>query len=131
MRATFVRPFKPAELTASTVEAFDLHAMARQLIEEEPFEEHGRNALTLARGEDLTMVLTVAKAGKTIPEHQSPGPTTVVVLFGSIIFSVEANGTKIPLGNGSATAFAPRLAHTVEAEKDSAFLIIIGGKETA
>jgi quercetin dioxygenase-like cupin family protein len=128
MRATFVRPFKPVELTTATVEAFDLHAMARQLMEEEPFEEHGRNAVTLIRGERLTMVLTVAKEGKVIQEHHAPGPTTVVVLLGSIILSTDGNGEKIPVGNGSAVAFSSDVSHTVEAEKDSAFLIIIGGK---
>jgi quercetin dioxygenase-like cupin family protein len=95
---------------------------------EKVFAQTGRNALTLTRGEDLTLVLTVVKEGTVIKEHQAPGPATIILLSGSIAFSTDDGGEKILLESGSAVAFAADVTHSVKANKDSAFLIVIGGK---
>lgn len=60
------------------VEGFDRRALSEPLMTDDPFTEHGRNALTLVRSHALTIVLTVAKAGKTVREHSSSGPATVI-----------------------------------------------------
>ena len=49
MNQAFERPFRPAELTASTLTSFPIHAMAQQLMTEEAFQQSGRKALTLMR----------------------------------------------------------------------------------
>ena len=128
MYTTFTRPFKPVELAPTTVEAFHVQELASQLMTEKPFTEHGRNALTLVRSERLTMVLTVAKEGKTIPEHHPPGPTTIVVLSGSVTLMAAEQEQSIRLDSGTSAAFAPDVVHSVEAHEDSVFLILIGGK---
>jgi len=47
MAEAFIRPFRPVELTASTLTSFPLQAMAQQLMTEDAFQTSGRNALTL------------------------------------------------------------------------------------
>lgn len=129
MHTTFERPFKPIEITPGTIDAFDLRALADQLMTESPFTEHGRNALTLTRGDNHTTVLTVAKAGKIVQDHSAPGPTTIVMLSGSITLMTNGDAQKIPLAAGTAASFAPDVTHRIEAHTDSAFLIVIGGKQ--
>ena len=128
MYASFTRPFQPIELTTGTIEAFDLQALGKQLMTETPFTQHGRNGLTLVRADDLTMVLTVAKAGKVIQEHTSQGPTAILVLVGSITLTAAGDSKGQALEQGMAAAMASNVAHSVEAHTDSVFLIIIGSQ---
>lgn len=128
MHATFERPFNPAEFTPGTIEVFNLQAMAKQLMTEKPFIEHGRSGLTLTRDDNHTMVLTVAKGGKTVQEHHPAGPTTIVMLSGSMTLMTNKNDQNVSLMSGMAAAFAPDVAHQIIAHTDSAFLIMIGGK---
>jgi hypothetical protein len=128
MHTTFERPFKPVELTTATIEAFDLQSLARQLKLEKPFMEHGRNGLTLARDDQLTMVLTVAKEGKMLLEPRPPGPVAIVMLSGSITLATAGSEPQISLDTGTSAAFAPDMVDHVEVHTESAFLIMIGGK---
>ena len=52
---------------------------------EEAFQTAGRNALTLIRDQNLTVVLTVLKAGAVLQEHHAPAPVTLLPLFGNLI----------------------------------------------
>ncbi len=117
---------KPIELTGSATRNFALQAMAERLVGEEPFTKTGRTAVTLAKGDDMTAVLVVTAAGTLLGEHTAPGPVTLVVLSGSIVFR-HAEG-EIPVGEGEAVAFARGVAHSVKSVDDSAFLLVIGGK---
>ncbi len=128
MEKAFERPFRPVELTPSTTKSFSLHSMAHQLMTEQVFAHSGRNALTLARSEDLTVVLTVVKAGTVSKEHPAPGPVTILPLFGRITFSTGNESESMTLETGSAVVFAADVVHSVEADQDSAFLIVIGGR---
>jgi quercetin dioxygenase-like cupin family protein len=129
MQTTFERPFKPVELTPATIEAFDMQALARQLRLEKPFVEHGRNGLTLARDDQLTMVLTVAKEGKMLLEPHPPGPVAIVMLSGSVTLTTEGSVQQISLGPGMSAAFSPDIVDHVEVHTESAFLIMIGGRQ--
>ena len=128
MNQAFERPFRPAELTASTLTAFPIHAMAQQLMTEETFHQSGRNALTLIRSTALTVVLTVLKAGVELHDHQAPAPVTLMPLFGDIVLSTEEGKTHLALDQGNAAVFAANLTHRVEAHQDSAFLLVMGGQ---
>src|SRR4030095_537712 len=92
MSEAFVRPFRPVELTPSTLTSFPLQAMAQQLMTEDPFQTSGRNALTLIHHTNLTVVLTVLQAGAVLDEHHAPAPVTLLPLFGEIILTA-AEGT--------------------------------------
>jgi quercetin dioxygenase-like cupin family protein len=128
MHTAFERPFRPTELPPTTLEGFDLRALADQLILEEPFTQHSRNALTLVRSNALTIVLTVVKAGTTVREHSSSGPTSVIGITGSCTLVAEEAQTEVHLTAGTIAAFAEDVVHHVEAHSDSAFLIVIGTK---
>ena len=128
MSEAFVRPFRPVELTASTLTSFPLQAMAEQLMTEEAFHTSGRNALTLIHHKDLTVVLTVLQAGAMLPEHHAPAPVTLLPLFGEIVLASAEGTTCLTLNHSNAAVFAAHLPHRVEAQQDSAFVLVMGGQ---
>ena len=128
MSAAFVRPFRPLELTASTLTSLPLQAMAQQLMIEDAFQTSGRNALTLIHHKDLTVVLTVIRAGAVLEEHHAPAPVTLLPLFGEIVLASAEGTTRLTLDQRNAAVFAARLPHRVEAQQDSAFLLVMGGQ---
>jgi quercetin dioxygenase-like cupin family protein len=128
MPEAFARPFRPVELTASTLTFFPLQAMAQQLMTEDAFQTSGRNALTLIYHTNLTVVLTVLKAGAGLDEHHAPAPVTLLPLFGEIILTSAEGTTRLTLAQGTGAVFAAHLPHRVEAQQDSAFILVIGGQ---
>ena len=128
MSASFERPYRPVDLNVSTTKAFPLISMAEKLMEEATSATSGRASLTLAHGDEMTMVLVAIKAGTTLEEHQAPTAATVITLSGNIIFTTS--GEKITLEQGEAVTFTADVLHAVYASEDSAFLIVIGGTDT-
>jgi quercetin dioxygenase-like cupin family protein len=128
MSQAYERPFQPTALTASTATSFSLPDMAHQLMAEDAFQHAGRNALTLARGNELTVVLMVLKAQSALHEHQAPGPITVTTLSGHLEFSTAIQSEPLVLQTGDAAVCGAHLAHRVKALEDSAFLLVIGGR---
>ena len=125
MNAPFERPYRPVDLNTSLTKSFPLMSMAEKLMEEAASATSGRASLTLARGDELTMVLAALKAGTTLEEHSAPAAATVVTLSGNIIFTTSAD--KITLEHGDGVTFTADVIHSVYATEDSAFLIVIGG----
>jgi len=128
MPEAFERPFRPVELTPSTLTSFPLQAMAHQLMSEDAFQTSGRNALTLIHHKNLTVVLTVLKAGAVLQEHHAAAPVTLLPLFGEIILTSAEGTTRLTLDQGTGAVFAAHLAHRVEAQQDSAFILVMGGQ---
>ena len=128
MSEAFERPFRPVALSDTTLTSFSVHEMAQQLMTEEAFQTSGRNALTLIHDKNLTVVLTVLKAGAVLQEHHAPAPVTLLPLFGNIVLSADEGRKSTELDAGKAGAFAAHLEHRVEASQDSAFLIVMGGQ---
>jgi quercetin dioxygenase-like cupin family protein len=128
MSEAFARPFRPVELTASTLTSFPLQAMAQQLMTEDAFQTSGRNALTLIHHTNLTVVLTVLKAGAVLDEHHAPAPVTLLPLFGEIILTAAEGTSRLTLNQHNAAVFAAHLPHRVEAQQDSAFVLVMGGQ---
>jgi quercetin dioxygenase-like cupin family protein len=128
MSEAFARPFRPVELTASTLTSFPLQAMAQQLMTEDAFQASGRNALTLIHHKNLTVVLTVLQAGAVLDEHHAPTPVTLLPLFGEIVLASAAGQTSLTLAQGTGAVFAAHLPHRVEAQQDSAFILVMGGQ---
>ena len=124
MNTSFERPYRPADLNTSLTKSFPLMSMVEKLMREATFATSGRAELTLAHGDELT----VMKAGTTLEDHRAPNPATVITLSGSIIFTTSAE--KITMEQGDAVAFTSDILHAVYASEDSAFLIIIGGKSS-
>ena len=126
MNTSFERPYRPVDLSVSTTKGFPLMSMAEKLMEEATSATSGRASLTLAHGDEMTLVLVVLKAGTTLEEHQAPAAAAVITLSGNIIFTTS--GEKITLKQGEAVTFTADILHAVYASEDSAFLIVIGGK---
>ena len=128
MSEPFARPFRPVELTPSTLTSFPLQAMAQQLMTEDAFQTSGRNALTLFHHKDLTVVLTVLKARAVLQEHHAPAPVTLLPLFGEIMLASAEGTPRLTLDHSKAAVFAAHLPHRVEAHQDSAFILVMGGQ---
>ncbi len=126
MNTSYERPYRPVDLNTTLTKAFPFMSMAENLMEEAEFAASGRASLTLARGDELTLVLVVMKAGTTLDEHPAPAAAVVFTLDGKIIFTSRAD--KITLEQGEGVTFTGDVLHSVYASEDSAFLIVIGGK---
>jgi quercetin dioxygenase-like cupin family protein len=127
MSEAFARPFRPVELTASTLTSFPRQAMAQQLMTEDAFQTAGRNALTLIHHKDLTVVLTVLQTGAVLHEHHAPAPVTLLPLCGEIVLASAEGTTRLTLDPGTGAVFAAHLPHRGEARQDSAFILVMGG----
>ena len=92
---------------------------------EATFNSSGRSSLTLARGDELTVVLTVLKTGHALGEHPAPAAALVTCLDGNITFTTRAE--EISLVRGETVVFTADILHSVHANEDSVFLIVIGG----
>ncbi|RKU36570.1 hypothetical protein C6496_13085 [Candidatus Poribacteria bacterium] len=125
MNTSFERPYRPVDLNTSLTKAFPLISMAENLMEEATSATSGRASLTLARGDELTIVLIAMKSEATLVEHSAPAAATVIVLSGNIIFTTSND--KITLEQGESVTFTADILHSVHASEDSAFLIVIGG----
>ncbi len=111
----------PQTMAAPYME-FDL---ARELdqLRLEPEWQSGHNARTLAKYDDLRIVLAALKAGARLPEHHADGRISVHVLTGHI--KVRAAGRTFDLTAGRLLALERALPHEVEALEESAFLLTI------
>lgn len=125
MNTSFERPYRPVDLNTSLTKSFPLMSMAEKLMEEATLATSSRASLTLARGDELTIVLAALKAGATLEEHSAPAAATVITLSGNIIFTTSAE--KITLEQGEGVTFTTDILHSVYATEDSAFLVVIGG----
>ena len=128
MNTSFERPYRPVTLNIPMTKAFPLMSMAEKLMKEATSATSGRASLTLAHGDEMTVVLVALKAGNTLEEHSAPAAATVITLSGNIIFTTSAE--KITLEQGEAVTFTADILHAVYASVDSAFLIVIGGKSS-
>ena len=126
MNTSFERPYRPVDLNTSLTKAFPFMEMAENLMEEAEVATSGRASLTLARGDELTLILVALKANNVLEEHPAPAAATVILLRGSIIFTTNAD--KITMSQGEGVTFTGDVLHSVYANEDSAFLVVIGGK---
>lgn len=95
---------------------------------EEVIGRTGRNSLSLARSDEMTVVLLVLKDQAVLHEHKAPGPITVTTLSGHLEFSTESQEDPLYLKTGDSAVCAAHLPHRVKALEDSAFLLVIGGR---
>ena len=128
MKQAYERPFRPTEITDSTVAFFPLLSMVNKLMTEDVLENTGRNSLSLVHGNDLTVVLIVLKDQAVLHEHIAPSPITVTALSGHLEFSATTESNPVRLRTGEAAVCAAHLPHSVKALEDSAFLLVIGGR---
>lgn len=124
MNTSFERPYNPVDLNTSLTQGFPLPSLAEKLMTEATSNTSGRSSPTLARGDELTVVLTVLKTGHALDGHPAPAAALVTCLDGNITFTTRAD--EITLERG--VVFTGDVRHSVYANEDSVFLIVIGGE---
>jgi quercetin dioxygenase-like cupin family protein len=110
------------EPTAGVFLEFDLNAQIQQL-KGEPAWQNGRNAITIVKYPDFTIVLMLMKAQTRIEEHHADGRISVQTIAGHIRMHVTGKDFDLPVGH--LLALDHEVRHDVEALEDSAFLLTI------
>jgi quercetin dioxygenase-like cupin family protein len=105
------------------LQSFDLGTEVARLREEKAWQEGGRNAITLRKGEGLNLVLLVMKDGDRLDEHSAPGPITLSVHDGRIRFSAADEGVEAEAGTVIACDAGVR--HSVEALGEAVCLLTV------
>jgi quercetin dioxygenase-like cupin family protein len=128
MQRRLERPFRPIEVDADTLEFFHLTSLGDDLKRDAEYEDSGVCSISIARDEDITLVLTALRAGASMREHHMPSAGTLVLLTGRVAFEAEGGAEREELTPGAMAVFSSDLFHGVVAREDSTLLVIIGGR---
>lgn len=111
-----------------SLRGFDLDEEAARLREERGWREGRLSSITLRKGEGMSVVLLVMRAGDRLEEYSAPGPITLSVREGRIRFTAE--GEVAEAGTRTVLACDAGVRHSVEALEDAVCLLDIatGGK---
>jgi quercetin dioxygenase-like cupin family protein len=101
---------------------FDLEAEVHRLKAETTWTT-GHNARTLAKYDDLRVVLIALQRDARLPEHQAEGRISVHVISGHV--QMRASGRTFNLRTGGLVTFDPGIRHDVTAIDESAILLTI------
>jgi len=94
-------------------------------MEEGAWHRGQRNSITLRKGEGMSVVLLVMKAGDRLEEHAAPGPFSLSVREGRIRFVAAEEVAEA--GADTLLTCDARVRHTVEALSDAVRLLTIAG----
>jgi quercetin dioxygenase-like cupin family protein len=108
------------------LQKFDLGAEAERLLEEGAWQRGQRNSITLRKGEGMSVVLLVMKAGDRLEEHAAPGPFSLSVREGRIRIMV-AEEVVAEAGSDILLTCDAGVKHKVEALSDAVCLLTIAG----
>lgn len=111
------------------LQSFDLEAEVSRMREEEEWQKGRRNAITLRKGQGLSVVLMVMKAGDVLDEHSAPGPISLVVREGRVRFTAAEK--TVEAGTEAVLTCDAGVIHSVEAVSDAVCLLHIAAGETA
>ena len=109
------------------LQRFDLGAEVGRLMEEGAWQRGQRNSITLRKGEGMSVVLLVMKAGDRLEEHAAPGPLSLSVREGRIRFMVAEEVEVAEAGSDTLLTCDAEVRHTVEALSDAVCLLTIAG----
>jgi len=114
---------------SGSVQGFNLDEEIARLRGEKEWQEGRRNAITLRKGEGMSMVLLVMKAGDRLEEHSAPGPIALTIREGRIRFTAEGE-KDVEAGPETALTCDAGVRHSVEAVSDAVCLLNVasGGK---
>ncbi|MBN9494394.1 hypothetical protein J0H33_13780 [bacterium] len=104
---------------------FSLHAEGRQLLDS--LGQHGRKAVTLAKQDDLSIVLMAIRGGDKLAEHSAPGTVTIHLLQGHA--KIHLPDEDVDAHDGFLVQIADGLRHDVEAVTDSLVLITVASAD--
>lgn len=119
--ATDRRPH-PLDALADPIMTFDLDAEIERLHGEADWRT-GQNAKTLAKYDDLRIVLTALASGRRMPGHKTDGRISIQTVQGLLRVHTAAQTFDLPAGR--LLVLDRGIPHDVEALSDSAFLLTI------
>jgi quercetin dioxygenase-like cupin family protein len=102
---------------------FDIGSEIARLKAGDQWKTGSRTAITLVKNAALRIVLVAVHKGGIVQEHRAEGPITVAVAEGSIRF--RASGGEHRLECGALLTLGAGIAHEVEADADSAFVVTV------
>ena len=112
----------PLDALAVPEMTFDLAAETRQL-HAEPDWSTGQNAKTLAKHDNLRVVLTALDRGHHLPDHRTAGRISIQTIAGHVAVHVGPDTIDLPAGR--LLVLDRGIPHDVEALETSAFLLTI------
>lgn len=112
----------PLDPLAVPTMTFDLPAEIQQLHEEREWST-GQNARTLAKHDNLRVVLTVLDRGRHLPNHRTAGRISIQTIAGHVTVHLGADTIDLPAGR--LLVLDRDIPHDVEALETSAFLLTI------
>jgi quercetin dioxygenase-like cupin family protein len=118
--ATHNRPEGDRILDASYVVA-NIKERIHQLKDEEAWDKNDRNAITLVKNDQLTIVLVCLHKGAEIPDNTVNGIFTIEVIDGKI--DITTGAEKFELGERELITLRPNIGHSVHAVKETALLL--------
>jgi quercetin dioxygenase-like cupin family protein len=122
--ATHSTPGNIRRIASSTaVLSFTLQDEIARLRSEPAWQRGERNAITLTKGPDFRVILTVMKTGARIQEHHVDARLTLQILAGRVRFALPDESRD--LVTGQLLALDSGIAHDIEALEESAFLLTI------
>jgi quercetin dioxygenase-like cupin family protein len=117
---------RPVEVTPDTFHGWQLDTIIDELLASDQASREGKSARTLVKSPTLTVVLTVLRANQQLHEHQAPAAVMVVPLRGEVVFRHGEDATVVGVGKQQVLAMGQGQTHAVEAQTDSAFLLVLG-----
>jgi hypothetical protein len=106
------------------VVGWDLPYEIARLRAERAFGLEGHAGRTLTKYADLRVVLEAARAGVTLPFHETAHRMSLQVMLGQVRVRV-GNGEPYDVGEGGFAAFEVANVHQLEILQDSAFLLTL------
>lgn len=120
-------PERPAQHLVGPVLSFDLAAEIAQLRREEAWRRGDHNAITLSKEPDLRIVLVAMKDGAHLATHQTSAPIAIQTLAGSLRLRLPDRTVELPQGH--LLTLEANIPHGVEAQGESAFLLMVSWQE--
>lgn len=102
----------------------DLETVERELRQEPGYERSGHAARTLARTDDLRVVLIAIRAGGRVPQHRVDVTASIHVITGRL--HVGLPDRALDLAAGQLALLGPGLEHDICTESESAFVLTLG-----
>lgn len=119
---TIQRPAGARVLDAPLVQ-IDLPKYIQEIKSEEPWHKTDRNAITIYKTEDLTVVLVALHEGAEMKPHATNGILLLQLIEGKITFG--ANEQQLELAPQQMVTLHEKITHSVKAVQESVFLLTV------
>jgi quercetin dioxygenase-like cupin family protein len=125
--STINRPEGERLLDAPFVIA-DLEAYVRQITEEDAWFKNDRNAITLFKSDNITVVLIALHAAAQVqPPSPSMGVAVIQVMSGEL--TVEIEGQTFTIKRHQIVSFHEQLQYYIAAKEESIFLLTMYNRD--